>query len=158
MAEIALAWSVSSITCEEPPSTEAMRPTRPSPLITGSSTWTPSPLPTSIVTLECQTVGERAITRPVTGSYAEAASAGPRSSSTSLRSCAFSCSASWPATACVRAVTSSDLRRLFSPRASKVLSNQSTRSRAGFRARSATDWTGLKIVLTPRCRPREPCP
>ena len=41
-------------------------PTRPSPLTTGSSTWTPSPLPTSIVTAECQTVGERAITLPVT--------------------------------------------------------------------------------------------
>ena len=66
-AEIALAWSVISVTWDEPPSTEATRPTRPSPLITGSSTWTPSPLPTSIVTVECQTVGERAMTRPVTG-------------------------------------------------------------------------------------------
>ena len=67
-AETALAWSVSSVTWEEPPLTEAIRPTRPSPLITGSSTRTPSPSPRSIVTVEYQTVGERAITRPVTGS------------------------------------------------------------------------------------------
>ena len=68
LAETALAWSVISVTCEaEPPSTEATLPTRPSPLSTGSSTWTPSPLPTSIVTAECQRVGVRAITLPVTG-------------------------------------------------------------------------------------------
>ncbi len=56
------------VTCAEPPVTAETLPTRPSPLITGSSTSTPSSLPTSIVTAECQTVGERAITRPVTGS------------------------------------------------------------------------------------------
>ncbi len=35
LAEIALAWSVISVTWEAEPSTEATRPTRPSPLSTG---------------------------------------------------------------------------------------------------------------------------
>ena len=41
-------------------------PTRPSPLITGSSTRMPSLLPASTVTTVCQSVGERVITRAVT--------------------------------------------------------------------------------------------
>ena len=70
-AETALVWSVIRFTCEELRCTAETSPTRPSPLITGSSTTTPSPLPRSIVTDECQTVGERAMTRPVTGSNAD---------------------------------------------------------------------------------------
>ena len=62
----ALAGSVISLTWAVEPVAEATEPTRPSPLITGSSARTPSPVPTSIVTLEYQIVGERAITRPVT--------------------------------------------------------------------------------------------
>src|SRR5665811_375951 len=92
------------------------------------------------------------------GDQADSASAGPRLSPTSLRSSAFSCNASWPATALRRAPISSSSSRLFSPRASKVLSNQPARSRAGFSARSATLCSGLKIVLTPRCSPPELCP
>ena len=67
LAETALEWSAISVTWAEPPVTAETVPTRPSPLTTGSSTSTPSPLPTSIVTSANQTVGERAITRPVTG-------------------------------------------------------------------------------------------
>ncbi len=65
-AETALVWSVISVTCEEPPLTDLIRPTSPSPSTTGSLTWTPSSLPTSIVTVAYQIVGERAITRPAT--------------------------------------------------------------------------------------------
>ena len=67
LAETALEWSVIRVTWAEPPCHRGTRPTSPSPSTTGSSTATPSPLPTSIVTVEYQTVGERAITRPVTG-------------------------------------------------------------------------------------------
>ena len=68
MAETALAWSVISVTWDEPPWTEAIRPTSAVAADHRVVDRTPSPLPTSIVTVECQTVGERAITRPVTGS------------------------------------------------------------------------------------------
>ena len=59
-----------SVTCAVPPVAEVIRPDQAaSPLpITGSSTSTPSLVPLSIVTVEYQTVGERAITRPATGS------------------------------------------------------------------------------------------
>ena len=65
---ISLTWAVEEVA-------EATDPTRPSPLITGSSVRTPSPVPTSTVTLEYQMVGERAITRPVTVWYPEGMSA-----------------------------------------------------------------------------------
>ena len=67
LAATALEWSTISVTRAVPPVTAATVPTRPSPLTTGSSSPTPSPEPTSIVTSENQTVGEREITRPVTG-------------------------------------------------------------------------------------------
>src|SRR5512144_1135259 len=66
-APTALEASAISVTLAEPPVTAETLPTRPSPLTTGSLTLTPSPEPTSIITSAYQTVGERAITRPVTG-------------------------------------------------------------------------------------------
>jgi hypothetical protein len=59
--------SVIRVTVAPPCVTELTVPTRPSPVTTGSSTATPSPLPTSIPTVAYQTLGERAITRPVSG-------------------------------------------------------------------------------------------
>ena len=66
-----------SVTCAVPPVTLVTLPARPptSPpsgslpaAITGWSTFTPSLEPLSIVMLEYQTFGERAITRAATGS------------------------------------------------------------------------------------------
>ena len=50
-----------------PPVTLVTLPTSPPAAITGWLTRTPSSEPLSILTLEYQTVGERAITRAVTG-------------------------------------------------------------------------------------------
>ena len=67
LAETALRWSVISVTSAVPWVTSVTRPTSPSPLTTGSLICTPAPEPLSIVTVEYQTVGERPITRAVTG-------------------------------------------------------------------------------------------
>ena len=56
-----------SVTSAVPWVTSVTRPTSPSPVTTGSFIFTPSPEPLSIVTVEYQTVGERPITRAVTG-------------------------------------------------------------------------------------------
>src|SRR5262245_47977521 len=64
-AETALVWSVISVTSDVPPVVAVTLPTSPSPVTTGSLARTPSPEPTSIVTLEYQTVGERPMMRPV---------------------------------------------------------------------------------------------
>ena len=67
LAEAALRLSVIRVTWAVPWVTSVTRPTRPSPLTTGSLVATPSPEPESMVTVEYQTVGERPITRAVTG-------------------------------------------------------------------------------------------
>ena len=56
-----------SVTSAVPGVTSVTRPTSPSPLTTGSLIRTPALEPLSIVTVEYQTVGERPITRAVTG-------------------------------------------------------------------------------------------
>ena len=66
-ADTALVWSVMSVTSEVPRVTALTRPTRPSPVTIGSFTCTPAPEPTSRVTVEYQTVGERPMMRAVTG-------------------------------------------------------------------------------------------
>jgi hypothetical protein len=66
-AETALEASVISVTSAVPPVTLVTLPASPPEAITGWSTRTPSLEPRSIFTVEYQTVGERAITRPVTG-------------------------------------------------------------------------------------------
>ena len=63
----ALELSVTRVTTAVPRLTELIRPTSPSPLITGSSILTPSPDPLSMPTVEYQTVGEREMTEAVTG-------------------------------------------------------------------------------------------
>ena len=59
-ADTALSESVISVTLAVKCVTSVTRPTSPSPLTTGSLTSTLSPEPWSIVTVEYQTVGERA--------------------------------------------------------------------------------------------------
>ena len=159
-AETALEWSVISVTWAEPPVTAVTLPTSPSPLTTGSSTRTPS-LAADVDRHVGEPDGRRARDHPAGNRVCSPRDrAPPRSSSSSLRSCAFSASAACSApTACVARVCSSAWSGCSRPRASKVSSNQLTRSRAGFRARSATAWTGLKTVADAalQCR-RSPAP
>ena len=65
-ADTPLVWSVISVTCAASAETAETLPTRPSPVTTGWSTRTPWSEPLSIVIVEYQTVGERAITRAAT--------------------------------------------------------------------------------------------
>ena len=72
-ADTALDSSVISVTVAVPPETDVTLPASPPPpsppgAITGMSSSIPAPEPLSIWTLDCQLVGERAITRAVTGS------------------------------------------------------------------------------------------
>jgi hypothetical protein len=66
-AETELRSSAISVIVAVPPVTEVTFPASPSPVITGWSTAMPSPEPLLIWTLDHHTVGERAITRAVTG-------------------------------------------------------------------------------------------
>ena len=58
---------MSSVIWDAPPVTAVTLPTSPSPLTTGWSTRTPEELPLSTVIVAYQMVGERPITRAVTG-------------------------------------------------------------------------------------------
>ena len=66
-AETALRSSVIRVTTAVPWVTSVIRPASPSPVTTGSFTFTPALEPLSMVTVEYQTVGERPMTRAVTG-------------------------------------------------------------------------------------------
>src|SRR4051794_457180 len=146
-AETALVWSVMSVTSAVPPVVAVTLPTSPSPVTTGSFTRTPSPDPTSTVTLEDQTVGERPMTRPVTGLYGASGPLWSRLSS--LRNWLFSPTASSYFVFFTASARTSALSWPFSPRALNVSWNQLTRSRAGFSARLAPSSTGPSTVATP---------
>src|SRR5437764_6659265 len=60
-------WSVIRVTCATVAVTEVTLPTSPSPSTTGWSTCTPELEPRSTLRVWYQTVGERPITRAVTG-------------------------------------------------------------------------------------------
>jgi hypothetical protein len=66
-ADTPLVLSVISVTWLAPRVTAVTLPTSPSPETTGWSTRTPAELPLSTVIVAYHTVGERPITRAVTG-------------------------------------------------------------------------------------------
>ena len=156
-AETALAWSVISVTWAVPPvtaETSADQAVAADDRVVDLDAVVAADVDRDV---EYQTVGERAITRPVDGLVAgrDRAAAIEAEQLAQLRVLGQRRLA--PTASCARPRNSS-WRRSFSPRASKVSSNQLTRSRAGLRARSATSWTGLKTALTPRCTPFGPLP
>ncbi len=67
-AVTALSWLVIRVTRALPPSTSETRPTRPSPVITASSTSIPSPEPLSIIIVSFHWVEERTATEASTRS------------------------------------------------------------------------------------------
>ena len=148
-ADTALRWSVIRVTREVPEVIAVTRPTRPPPVITGSSSSIPELEPLSIVTVEYQTVGERPITRLVTGSRPSGIPPW-RSRLTSARSSLFSPIADSVSATRSRSSSTSAWRSSFSPRASNVSPNQSIESRAGLSARSAPSSNGPNTVATPR--------
>src|SRR4051794_39673536 len=124
-------------------------PTRPSPVMTGWYGRTPSAVPLSILSWLYQTVGERPVTRPVTGAICDRVRS--RSSPTSLPSASALRLAASPAIACARHWRTSTRSWSRSFLASSVSPNQPKRSRTGFSAREAPSCTGETTSRKPRC-------
>ncbi len=147
-ADTPLVRSVMRVTCAASPVTVVTRPTRPSPLTTGSSTSTPSELPRLMLTVEYQSVGERTTTRAVTGPMSlRPASALSRASAWSWRPWR---AAERMAITSARSASRSRLRSLFSFLASTVSPIQPKKSRTGLSARLPTLSTGESTSRKPR--------
>src|SRR5215207_9663595 len=116
---------------------------------TGWSSFTPSLEPLSILMLEYQTVGERAITRAATGSVPRGKPSSCLSPTRPL-SCAASRCAVCASESAARSRSTSRFRSLFSPFASKVSPAQPNRSRTGLSARLAPVSIGAKASCAPR--------
>src|SRR3954447_11804184 len=149
LAETALRPSVIRVTSAVPFVTSVTRPASPSPVTTGSLIFPPELEPLSMVAVEYQTLGERAITRAVRGVYP--ARVPPLSRPRSLRSCVFWPSAPWALASSLRSCWFSAFRSELVPRALKVSLNQLIRSRAGLSARVAPSSIGPKTDATARC-------
>ena len=132
-----------------PDATPVTFPTRPSPVTTGWSTWSPSVRPLSICTVEYQSVGDRAITRAVTG-LVPCGNPGLRDRPTIARSCSLSRTAVWSAASWARASASWRFSFLFSPFAPKASPMKLKRSRKGLAAVLAPFSTGDSTVCAPR--------
>src|SRR5215210_3616890 len=150
--------SVISVTSAVPPVTFVTFPTRPPTsfasgslpaAITGWFTRTPSLSPLSILMLEYQMLGERAITRAATGSVPRGKPSSPRSP-TSPFSWEASRWAVWASASAARSRSTSRLRSLLSFLASTVSPAQPNRSRTGLSARLAPVSIGAKASWAPR--------
>ena len=152
--------SVISVTSAVPPVTFETLPARPPSVglesseaaaITGWSSSTPSLEPLSILMLEYQTFGERAITRAVTGSVPCG-----KPSSLCRPTSPFSCSASRCAVrvraSSERSSSTSRSSAAFLSLASTVSPTQPNRSRTGLSARLAPVSIGAKVSWAPRWR------
>ncbi len=109
----------------------------------------PSLEPLSILMLEYQTVGERAITRAVTG-FVPCGKPCSSFRPTSPLSWLASRSAVWARPSSLRSRSTSCFRSLFSFFASKVSPAQPNRSRTGFSARLAPVSIGANASWAPR--------
>jgi hypothetical protein len=145
-----MSWTVAV-----PPDACAILPTRPSPVITASSRSTPSSVPLLIWIVEDQSVGERAITRPVTG-FSPCGKPGSFWRSTIALSCSFSRCAlrAWASSvrawaSSVRAWARSFFSFLFSLLASKASPTQLKRSRNGLNTLLAPDSIGDSTSWAP---------
>src|SRR3954453_7610763 len=110
---------------------------------------TPLDVPLLIDTVEYHSVGERVMTRAVTGAIWSVPSSSSRP--TSLRSSAASRAAASLEIASLREASSSLRSSSRSFLASSVSPNQPNRSRTGFRARLAPSWIGETTWRNPRC-------
>ena len=147
-----------SVTWALPPDTRVTLPASPPAAITGWSTRTPSPRPLSILIVEYQTVGERAITRAATG-LVPSGKPSVRRRPTRPRSWSASRRAVSRAASSLRRPATSSRSFSLSPLASKVSPTQPTRSRTGFSARLAPFSIGETTSWAPSwIAPRGPPP